>query len=373
MDKSQNKTNIVLLTDCLGDITGGAEKQIFEVAYRLPKDLYEVHIASMEAQGETSKAMVESIGCRLQIFRVKRIYGLSGLIQGLRFLFFLRKHSIHTVMTYHFGSDIWGTFWAHLAGVPLILSNRRDMGFWRQKRHVQAYRKINGWVNSIIVVASCIKDMVLDTEGVKPEKVKVIINGVELPQNDVDPLKKRAELGLNPLDMVIMHVANLRPVKGHKYLIEAFAGVEKRFAGIRLVLIGKDELNGELQSLAKSLNVQDKVLFLGQRLDVDELLAVSDICVLPSLSEGLSNAILEYMSHGKPVIATRVGGNPEIIQHGYNGLLVDKANAQQLAAALLELIESEHQRTTLGTNGLNMIQYHFSIQAMMNNYQKVLS
>jgi len=215
--------------------------------------------------------------------------------------------------------------------------------------------------------------MVLDTEGVKPEKVKVIINGVELPQNDVDPLKKRAELGLNPLDMVIMHVANLRPVKGHKYLIEAFAGVEKRFAGIRLVLIGKDELNGELQSLAKSLNVQDKVLFLGQRLDVDELLAVSDICVLPSLSEGLSNAILEYMSHGKPVIATRVGGNPEIIQHGYNGLLVDKANAQQLAAALLELIESEHQRTTLGTNGLNMIQYHFSIQAMMNNYQKVLS
>ena len=363
--------NIVLLTDCLGDITGGAEKQIFELAKRLPKDRYNVFIASMEAQGETSEPLIRSIGCRLMVFRVVRIYGLSGFIQGIRFLSFLRANAIHTIITYHFGSDIWGTFWGHLAGVPSIISNRRDMGFWRNQSHVAAYRLINRWVNTIVTVTSSIKHMVLQTEKVSGEKVEIVYNGVDLERPAIDLQQKRSETGLKPQDTVIIHVANLRPVKGHTYLIEAFAEASKHFNDIKLMLIGKDELNGQLQSLSGRLGVKDKILFLGQRTDVGELLAVSDICVLPSLSEGMSNAILEYMAFEKPVIATNVGGNPELVQNGYNGLLVDKENAGQLAEALLALLKDKEKRQTMGHNGLLRVKADFSMEAMMARYEKL--
>ncbi len=365
------KTNIVLLTDCLGNITGGAEKQIFELAKRLPKDRYNVFVASMEAQGETSQSLIESIGCRLQIFRVIRIYGLSGLIQGFKFRSFLRHNSIDVLMTYHFGSDIWGTFWGHLAGVPLIISNRRDMGFWRNKSHVMTYKLIKPWVNIIVGVTLSIKEMVMKTEQVCEDKVKVIYNGVDHQQKPVDVTKKRREIGLRPEDMVIMHAANLRPVKGHKYLIEAFAQASHNYPDIKLALIGKDELNGQLQNLAEKLKVKDKVLFLGQRTDVEELLPLSDICVLPSLSEGMSNAILEYMAYGKPVIATRVGGNPELVTDGFNGLLVEKENVDQLTEALLTLLHDKDKRTLMGQNGLLKIKTEFTMETMMAKYENM--
>ncbi|MBF0503850.1 MAG: glycosyltransferase [Candidatus Omnitrophica bacterium] len=373
MDKSQRKINIVLLTDCLGDITGGAEKQIFEMARRLPKDQYNVFIASQEAQGETSAKLIQSINCQLHIFRVVRIYGLSGLIQGLRFFSFLRCNSIDVLMTYHFGSDIWGTFWGHLAGVRYIISNRRDMAFWRKRTQVTSYRILAPWVNKIVTVASVIKQMIIETENISPDKIEVIYNGVELPKTSVDFTEVKKQLGFGLQDTVIMHVANLRPIKGHKYLIEAFAKIAPHFPNAKLVLIGKDELNGKLQDLVQRLGISPQTLFLGQRNDVSNLLAIADICVLPSLSEGMSNAILEYMAFGKPVIATNVGGNPELIVHEVNGLLVEKENIEQLAEALNELLTNEEKRHIFAANGVALIKEKFSMDAMIDRYSKLIN
>src|ERR1700691_386278 len=125
------KTNIVLLTDCLADLAGGAEKQIYELAGRLDKSKYNVFVVSLDCWGKASRELIESTGSQLNIFRVVRIYGISGLVQGIRFYNFLRQNQIKIILTYHFSSDMWGTFWGHLAGVPVIMSNRRDMGFWR--------------------------------------------------------------------------------------------------------------------------------------------------------------------------------------------------------------------------------------------------
>jgi glycosyltransferase involved in cell wall biosynthesis len=372
MTSDSSKINIVILTDCLGDITGGAEKQIFELAKRLPKDEFNVTVASMEAQGSTSSGLIESVGSQLKIFRIVRIYGWSGLKEGIKFMNFLRKNSIHTLVTYHFGSDIWGTFWGHLAGVPLIISNRRDMGFWRNIHHIRTYKLINGWVNKIVVVSDSIKKMILQTETVKEEKIQIIYNGVEIPQIKGDLDQKKSELNLNSNDLVIMHVANLRPVKGHRYLIEAFAPVVSQFPDAKLLLIGKDELNGSLESLAQKLGIANNVLFLGQRTDVSDLLMIADICVLPSLSEGLSNAILEYMAYAKPVIATNVGGNPELIENGYNGILVERENTLQLTQALIELLKDKEKRIMMGENGLALIRTKFSMKSMMDNYQRIL-
>ncbi|MBF0511869.1 MAG: glycosyltransferase, partial [Candidatus Omnitrophica bacterium] len=371
MDGIVRKINIVLLTDCLGDITGGAEKQIFELARRLPKTQYNVYIASMEAGPRTSASLIQSIDCQLKVFRVNRIYGLSGFFQGIKFLFFLRRHSIDVMMTYHFGSDIWGTFWGHLASVGTIISNRRDMGFWRHQFHVMVYRMINPWVHKIVAVTATVKQMIIEMEGVCADKIQVIYNGVDPAPSVLDSAQNREQLGLGAQDTVVMHVANLHPVKGHKYLIEAFARIAPRFPNAKLVLVGQDKLNGEMQNLVKHRGINYQVLFLGQRKDVPKLLALADIGVLPSLSEGMSNAILEYMAFGLAVIATNVGGNPELIEHGVNGLLVEKENIEQLSEALIRLLVDKTKREAYGKHSLLLVQEKFSMQAMLGAYRKL--
>lgn len=358
--------NIVLLSDCIANLTGGAEKQIYELAKRLDKNKYKVTVISLDCLGQASPEWFTSVGCQYRRFRVVRIYGLSGLLQGIRFFNFLKKEKINIIQTYHFSSDMWGTFWGKLAGVPVIYSNRRDMGFWRKPWHIHAYRWINQWVSKIIVVSNSIRDMVLLTEEVPEGRIEVIYNGVDLP---VDPPKPSlAELKDN---LVIMHVASLSPVKGHVYLLEAFKDILGQFKDAKLVLIGEDMLNGSIQDQALKMGLKDQVLFLGERKDVSSLLTIADICVLPSLSEGMSNAILEYMAAGKPVIASNVGGNPELVQNGYNGLLVDKENSGQLKDALLDLLQNKEKRLTLGQNGLSMVKTKFTMQAMLAHYEKL--
>ncbi|MDP2654701.1 MAG: glycosyltransferase [Candidatus Omnitrophota bacterium] len=368
MSGSARKINLLLLTDCLADLAGGAEKQIFELAKGMDKSRYDVTIASLDCYGRAPRSVIEPV-CRLEIFRVVRIYGLSGFLQGLRFFRYLKDSRVDIVQTYHFSSDIWGAFLAWLAGVPVILSNRRDMGFWRKSWHVWAYRLINRWVLRIVVNARPIKAMVLESERMGDDRVVVISNGVELSAKS-SPLG-RSDLGLNAGDMVVAHVANLRPVKGHMHLIRAFKDVVARCPSAKLVLIGQDELGGSLQKLASDLGISERVLFLGKRMDVSRILPLADVCVLPSLSEGMSNSILEYMAAGKPVVATRVGGNPELIEDGVNGILVEKENVPQLADALFRLLQDPSLRREMGNSGFQRITEEFTMGAMVRKYEQL--
>ena len=357
---------------------GGAERQIFELSKRLDKDKFDVTVVSLECEGSAPGEIIESAGCRLFLFRVKRIYGLSGFIQGLRFFRFLRDNEIDILQTYHFSSDIWGAFWARLAGVPVVISNRRDMGFWRKGHHVFAYRLVNRWVKRIVVVSEAVKKMVMATERIPGENMEVIYNGIELPaasrpQQTSYVSNGKDKEGITSEDIVIVHVANLRPVKGHKYLLKALAEIVREFPHVKLVLIGEGELKSSLQDLADTLGMREHVLFLGKRQDISPFLNRADICVMPSLSEGMSNAILEYMAAGKPVVATNAGGNPELIQNGYNGFLVEKENTEELKEALLTLLQEPEKRRLIGQNGFHFVRQHFSMSQMIAKYEKVFT
>ena len=143
----KRKINIVLLVDCIKDLEGGAERQIFELAKGLDKEKFSVAVVSLECEGEAPKDIIESAGCRLATFPVRRIYGLSGILKAFSFARFLKREKTDILMTYHFSSDIWGAVCGKLARVKTIISNRRDVGFWRKKRHVLAYKKVNRWVS----------------------------------------------------------------------------------------------------------------------------------------------------------------------------------------------------------------------------------
>ncbi len=243
-------------------------------------------------------------------------------------------------------------------------------------RHVQMYRLLNGWVSKIVVVSEAVKNVVMKEEGVPADKIEVIYNGVELsslPDSQSLAVGLKRELGIKDNEFVLMHLANFKPVKGHMYLLQAVADVVKEFTNIKLVLVGEDELNGALQRQAQELEISDRILFLGKRSDARRLLACADICMLPSLSEGMSNAILEYMDAGKPVVATRVGGNPETVADGVSGILVEPKDAKGLAEALKRLLKDANLRLNMGAAGRKRAEETFDIRKMYEKYEQLFA
>ncbi len=364
----------MLLTDCLADPqAGGAERRIYDLAERLHGRGFEVVLASLDCEGTDRGAAAGYRRVPVRIFPVRRIYGLSGWREGIRFLGTLRRMGIEVLMTYHFGSDVWGTFWARLAGVRRIVSNRRDMGFWRGPWHTRTYRLIDRWVDGVVTVSEAVAEMVRCTEGVPDGKIRVIPNGTALPPSPGDGAAVRREWGVSPETCVLIHVANLKPVKGHRYLLEALRALRGTGRLVLLVSIGEDDMDGALQEEARRLGVADAVRWLGKRDDVPRLLAGADIGVMPSLSEGMSNAVLEYMAAGRPVVATRVGGNPETVAEGETGLLVPPEDATALADALRILIDDPNLRRRMGAAGRRRVQERFSVERMVAAYRRFLS
>ncbi|MBF0483978.1 MAG: glycosyltransferase [Candidatus Omnitrophica bacterium] len=363
---------ICVVIDVFDGITGGAEKQLFELVSGLDKSKFTLSIMILEKIPPQFKKIVEKLNCEVLEFPIKRIYGASGIYQGIRFIKYLRKEQPDVVMNYHFGSDIWGTVCGRLANIPVVISNRRDMGFWKKPLHVWAYKFIDRLTDRIVGNANAIRDLILVQENIPEDKVRVIHNGIDT--RDVLNSTNNVKIpGVNPEDVVIMTVGNIKPIKGHDFLIKAIAELAKDNLKIKLVLVGNDNMGGELKKLVEQLGVNDRIIFLGSRSDVRQILNRADICVQPSLSEGLSNAIMEYMLFAKPVIATRVGGNIELIEDEVNGILVDPADVTALKTALTRLINDPLARQVMGRASQDKIIKDFSNKRMIEKYDNLFS
>jgi glycosyltransferase involved in cell wall biosynthesis len=166
---------------------------------------------------------------------------------------------------------------------------------------------------------------------------------------------------------VVGIIANLRPCKGLRGFLKAAALVLQSYPQTTFLIVGRDDgLKVELQLLAKELHISDSIIFTGERDDIPEILSMFDILVSSSLTEGLSNAILEGMALGKPVIATNVGGTPELVVHEQTGLLVSPGNPGYLAEAVIRLLGGCELRNRLGSAGLKRVEMLFCLERMVN-------
>ena len=363
---------IVLLIDELTDITGGAERQVYELIKRIDTNtfkitLYVLHHKNIPKEIQALNIPVTGLG-------IKKIYGSKGIFAGFKFSKQLKKEEIDILMTYHFGSDIWGAIFGKMAGIPVIISCRRDEGFWRKKTHIRAYRITNSWLKKILAVSEGVKRIAIEQEKVRPEKIQVVYNGVDQNKFDTpyDSNAKKTEINLPHNAKIIGCVGNLKPIKGHIFFIEAADMVVRKFPDVHFVLIGEDELAGSLQSKVKSLGIENNFHFLGKRSDIPELLQIMDICVLPSLSEGLSNVLLEYMASGKPVIATNAGGNREVIANDSNGILVAAQDPRAIAKQIIRLLEDKDFADRLGKKAKETIKEKFTIAAQIKRVEEIV-
>ena len=256
---------------------------------------------------------------------------------------------------------------ARLAGVPVLLHSEHGRTFDDRALRLYAQRLLSRWANGIFAVSGALRDDLVRYVGLRPSQVDVLHNGVDRSRfGSADRESARRLLGLDSDSLVVGSVGRLVAVKNYALLLQAFAALRREDAV--LLLAGDGPERAALEQLAQGLGVASRVRLLGHRDDVPAVLAALDVFALSSRSEGMSNTLLEAMAAGLPIVATRVGGNAEIVRDGVDGLLVDDGDAPGLAHALGELAVHVGRRAAMGASGRDRVATEFSIEAMVDRY-----
>jgi len=298
------------------------------------------------------------------------VHGLKRIAQVCRVL---QQGQYDCILSFFETADAISVTAAALTGVRALISSRRDTGFRHSKKLQWFYRRINGRFSRIITASDAVR-VALRACGINEKTVRLIYNGVDMTRFNRQPQGAlRAELGLAREACVLAMIANLSPVKDHMTVIKCLQILHGARKHMHLVLAGDGPLRAELERAAIEMGLKAHVHFLGRRTDVPAILADADIFVLSSLTEGLSNALLEAMAAGKPVVATRVGGNPEVVVEGVTGLLVPSRDSTAMSAAILRLSESPELRIAMGSAGRERVAGYFSLSTMVAQYTEAIA
>jgi glycosyltransferase involved in cell wall biosynthesis len=212
-----------------------------------------------------------------------------------------------------------------------------------------------------------------ERDGFRSDRIEVIENGVDLPRygRSIDPSALRTKLGLDPGRRYIANVARFHPVKDHSTLLNAFAEVARVRSDVDLLLVGDGALRGDLERLTNDLGISRRVRFMGIRSDVADILRASEIFALTSLSEAASITLLEAMASEMPVVVTRVGGNPEIVREGVDGLLAPRGDAHAIAAVIQRLLDDPLSAAAMGRAGAERVRTTFRLDRTIQRYHQL--
>jgi glycosyltransferase involved in cell wall biosynthesis len=344
---------------------GGAERVISNLAASLDRERYRPLLCLFRPGWIQERS--ESRGVSTYIIPTQ---GMADWRWVNRIRQLLREERVDLIHAHEFDANVQGTFAAALTGIPLVATIHGKNYFWEKYRRRLAYR----WVSrraTMVAVSQNLKEFVIEKVGIDRNRLQVIYNGVDvLPSyKNADVSECRRELGLPEYNRVVGVVGNLYPVKGHQYLIEGIPSILNKCPNTSFLFAGRGQLETELKAQVNRLGLDERVHFLGLRQDIARILTLLDVFVLPSLSEGLSMAILEAMIAGKPVVATEVGGNPELVLNGKSGFLVPPRDSQALANSVTTLLTNRQQAIRFAEEGKRRAEGQFSLGTMVNTYQ----
>jgi len=364
VDRQVEKARILHLVHTYG--TAGMEGGVMRVVNNCDPSRFKLFLCSLTR----NRGGLERIGG--QVFYVE-MHGKPGLDPLLlfRLVHLMREHRIHVVHSHNWGTFFYGVVAAWIAGVKVVVHG--EHGKEASDLAPSPFRKrvLQRWLaarcTQLVTVTHDLKNEIVSTWGVDSSKVKVIYNGLNLSLygQEWDLSDLRVEIGVEPGDPIVGSVGRLRPVKNFGLLLEAMVLVIKELPRTRLVLVGGGKMEESLKGLARTLGIDSKVIFLGSRADVHRLISLFDVFVLPSLYEGMSNTILEAMACSRPIVATRVGGNPELVEDGLNGYLVPPRDANALAERIITLLQNPDQARRFGRAGRDIVEKRHQLKAMV--------
>jgi glycosyltransferase involved in cell wall biosynthesis len=338
---------------------GGLEGFLWYLARFADRARFAPSVLCLDAAGEwadrfsAAQIPVEALGG-------KRRPTWINVARLARRLFSLRPDIVHT---HNVTAHLIGTLAARMARVPVVLNTKQ--GF------VHPSGRLAAWVNRhavsncrrIVAVCSDTARCALEIEKLPPERVLIIPNGVDTDAYH-PPAGRPASAGSHAI-----HVARLRPEKDQATLLRAVRLVVDRQPDFTLELVGDGYSRPELEALARRLNLQRQVVFLGVRQDVPALLGGAGLFVLSSLTEGTSLAVLEAMATGLAVVATDVGGNGEVVADGETGILVPPGDPSRLADAILTLVADPERAIRMGQAGRRRVERFFDVRSIVRRYE----
>jgi glycosyltransferase involved in cell wall biosynthesis len=352
----QSRVKIVYVIDSIA--RGGTELQLVGLIHRLDRKRFDPRLVTLRCGEDLGR----EADCAHTELDVRRLLSSQGLKELHRLRRLLRDERVGIVQTFFQDATLFGMVAARAANVPVRLIAFRDMGFWRTRSQEFGMRRVYPLATGFLANSEAVKSEACTRDRLSPSRWRVIYNGI-----DVD--RYRFEAHPEP-EVAVGIVGNLnRRVKRADLFLRAAARVSRRNAHVTWHVVGDGELRAEYEALASDLGIADRVVFAGRVVDVAGYLRKLAIGVSCSDSEGLSNAVLEYMLAGCAVVATAVGGNLEVVRHGETGLVVLPGDETALADAVMTLLRDIPTRLALARNARSMVEREFGWERCVTQHE----
>jgi sugar transferase (PEP-CTERM/EpsH1 system associated) len=339
---------------------GGAQMVLLRLLSNMDRQRYGLTVACLYNGDGVVAHQIRKLGIPVIDLEMSSKWRVDAFA---RFWALLRQQRPTILHTWMFHANIPGRLLGRAAGVPVIIGSEHTMGQESQLR-----QQLNRWsgplTNGVICVSEQVRIFAEQQIGLPPQKLTVIPNGVELHRFDHLPTQAEARrrLGLPGTTTIMGAIGRPRPVKGYRYLIDAFAQLAPSHRELNLLLVGNGAERTALVEQARQSSLADRVIFLDDQTDIPALLPALDLLVAPSLWEGMPMVVLEAMAAALPVVATRVGGTPDVVVDGKTGLLVAPADVTLLAHAIERLLQDPSLRQQMGRAGRARVERNFSIE-----------
>lgn len=349
---------------------GGAENMLLKTLPLLDKEEFEQIVITLFKPGELAPQFKKR-GIKVIHSKLNGLLDLSGL---RRLVQEIKKQNPTIIITYLFHASFIGRVYiqqrTHLPVIPFLRSTYNFPRYWSARIFE---RVTKAWVPQYFANSEAVKDYYVKNMGVSPDKISIIHNGIDTTlYQQANGARIVKELALPNSRIVISCVANLAVNKGHSFLLQAFEGIYSQYPESWLLLIGEGQERDNLERQVENYTSKSNIKFLGRRTDVPEILALTDIFVLPTLFEGLSNAILEAMAAECAVITTDIPENKIMIENNETGLLIPTQNVPALERALVDLLENKRRRQKLGRNAKKFIQEKFDLHRVARDLDEAI-
>ncbi len=373
-NQSDSKRTVLHVIDALN--IGGAQALLELLAAKTPRNRYRTLVCVLQPD-TTVLSRIESTGVKVFCFNRRR----PSIVRPIDFIsyFYLNirdiiricdEYSVNVIHCHLSDAEFIGILAGRCCRMERIVSTvhypallpERKPGDIRNYFRMLTTRLLYRLADTVIAVSDDVAEKLHTVFELSPSRIQVIINGIDVDaiyhtQPNTDLLKL---LSVKSGQRLITSVGRLMPPKGHRYLIEAMPAIHRQYPNARLILAGDGDLRKSLEARARDMGIQDAVSFLGSRNDIADILAVTEIFVLPSISEGTSLALLEAMAASKPIVATDIPGNSAILRHTSNCLLAPPADPEKLADAIVQLLKDPPTAAQYGQNAYQDVcrRYH---------------
>jgi glycosyltransferase involved in cell wall biosynthesis len=369
------RPKILYLIDGLG--MGGAENLMTSYLQHLDTSFFEPYVCALQVRdGNPIGVKLEEMGIPVDLLPVDHLRDLTALPRLIRYMRGRKIDLIHTQLEF---ATTFGNLASKILRIPSVCTlhtlSDPEKGSKERRRLVVMWWILRHFCDRVIAVSEETRQIHLRVSGNSPEKVITLYNGIEVDAfHDLE--KEQAihlveQLGIPASGKILTTIAVLRPPKGIQHLIDAMPAILEAIPDAYYLIVGDGEHRAELEARAKSNKVNDHVIFAGYRSDIANLMAISHIFVLPTLGDALPTVIAEAMAASKPVIASAIGGVPEMVSDGKSGILLPAGDSQKLAEACIQLLQKTEEAEAMGKYGRQVALERFNIAEQVKKTEAI--